>query len=127
MAEQKMAERLAALGIKAPAQSGETTQQRVERENRERLQKAEAEDARRDQERQRRLESEQITPPAAGKSAAKKPPPPPSRKNKQEAAPVEPEPKRANHDQAELALREQQEAQEAETKRMEYVLHRIAM
>jgi hypothetical protein len=57
-AEQRMAERLAALGIKAPVKAGETPQQRAEREKREReekLRQAEEEDARREEERQRRL------------------------------------------------------------------------
>lgn len=120
-----MAERLAALGIKAPSRPGETAQQRREREQKEhqdRLRKAEEEDARRDAERQRRLESEQITPPTTGKSASKKPPPPPSRKNKVEAhQAVDAESKKAEHDAAEYALREQQEEQAAETSRMEYV------
>ncbi|ETS06490.1 hypothetical protein M419DRAFT_23223 [Trichoderma reesei RUT C-30] len=85
-AEQRMAERLAALGIKAPTKSGETAAQRIERERSERaakLRQAEEEDARREAERQARLAEEQgIPPPAAEEpqSAAKKPPPPPSRK-----------------------------------------------
>jgi hypothetical protein len=88
-AEQRMAERLAALGIKAPTKPGETTQQRLEREKAERaakLKQAEEEDARREAERQARLNEEQgIPPPApapapAEPQAAKKPPPPPSRK-----------------------------------------------
>jgi hypothetical protein len=122
-----MAERLAALGIKPAAKVGETSQQRQERQQREqqeRLRKAEEEDARRDQERQRKLEGEQIVPPTAGKAAAKKPPPPPSRKNKVEA--VQPDvrqadadSKRAEHDHAEQAIHEQQDAQAAETRRME--------
>ena len=49
-AEQRMAERLAALGIKTPAKGGETAAQRAERarkEREDRLKQAEAEDARR--------------------------------------------------------------------------------
>lgn len=85
-AEQRMAERLAALGIKAPAKAGETAAQRMERERSERaakLRQAEEEDARRESERQARLAEEQGAPhPAAPapKAEAKPPPPPPSRK-----------------------------------------------
>lgn len=90
-AEQRMAERLAALGIKAPSKPGETTQQRLEREKAERaakLRQAEEEDAKREAERQARINEEQGIPPPAPAAApapvepqsAKKPPPPPSRK-----------------------------------------------
>ncbi|KAK4123186.1 hypothetical protein N657DRAFT_664252 [Parathielavia appendiculata] len=86
-AEQRMAERLAALGIKPPTKPGETAAQRLERERAERaakLRQAEEEDARREAERQARLAEEQgVLPPAASqapKVEAKKPPPPPSRK-----------------------------------------------
>ncbi|TVY43302.1 Actin cytoskeleton-regulatory complex protein [Lachnellula occidentalis] len=89
-AEQRMAERLAALGIKAPSKPGESTQQRLDREKNERaakLRQAEEEDARREAERQARISEEQGIPPPAPapaapepKGAAKKPPPPPSRK-----------------------------------------------
>ncbi|KIW03170.1 uncharacterized protein PV09_05397 [Verruconis gallopava] len=112
-AEQRMAERLAALGIKAPSKPGETPAQRAERERREaeeRRRKAEEEDARKDAERQRRLEDETIAPPT--KAVAKKPPPPPSRKAGREAAA---EQKRASLVIQEQALREQEE----ETKRMQ--------
>jgi hypothetical protein len=127
-AEQRMAERLAALGLRAPVKPGETAQQRQEREKREReekLRKAEEEDARREEERQRRLNDESIAPPTVAKASGKKPPPPPvSRKNKAEVAQhdakqAEAEAKRAENDIAEKALREQREAQEAETRRME--------
>jgi hypothetical protein len=126
-----MAERLAALGIKAPAKAGETPQQRADREKKDReakLRQAEEEDARREEERQRRLEDESTAPPVPSKSSGKKPAPPPpaSRKNKNEVAQhddkqAEAESKRADNDMTERALREQQGAQEAETKRMEYV------
>ncbi|TAQ83488.1 hypothetical protein B7494_g8188 [Chlorociboria aeruginascens] len=84
-AEQRMAERLAALGIKAPSKAGETTQQRLEREKNERaakLKQAEEEDAKREAERQARISEEQGIPPPTPevKGSAKKPPPPPSRK-----------------------------------------------
>ncbi|KAG4440084.1 actin organization and endocytosis protein [Cadophora sp. M221] len=82
-AEQRMAERLAALGIKAPSKPGETSAQRMEREKGERaakLRKAEEEDAKREAERQARINEEQGIPPPAPAPVAKKPPPPPSRK-----------------------------------------------
>jgi len=86
-AEQRMAERLAALGIKAPSKPGETAAQRMERERAERaakLRQAEEEDARREAERQARLADEQGVPPPAISSPrggdSRKPPPPPSRK-----------------------------------------------
>ncbi len=86
-AEQRMAERLAALGIKAPMKPGETAAQRTERERAERaakLRQAEEEDARREAERQAKIAEEQGAPPPAAaqapKAEAKKPPPPPSRK-----------------------------------------------
>jgi actin cytoskeleton-regulatory complex protein PAN1 len=126
-AEQRMAERLAALGLKAPAKLGETASQRQEREQKEketRLREADAEDARRERERQRRLEDEQITPPAAVKSVGKKPPPPPSRKSRNETTrndekQAEAESKRVDTQIAAQALQEQQEAQEAERERLE--------
>ncbi|KAI0976215.1 hypothetical protein F4678DRAFT_217845 [Xylaria arbuscula] len=82
-AEQRMAERLAALGIKAPSKPGETSAQRIERERAERaakLRQAEEEDARREAERQARIAEEQGVPPPVTKPEAKKPPPPPTRK-----------------------------------------------
>ena len=126
-AEQRMAERLAALGLKAPAKAGESPQQRQEREAKERedrLRQAEEEDARREQERQRRLAAEQVTPPTAAKPAAKRPPPPPSRKGKvdvaqQEQKQAEAEAKRAEQQIAEQAIKEQQEAMEAATRNLE--------
>ena len=86
-AEQRMAERLAALGIKAPTKPGETAAQRMEREKAEKaakLRQAEEEDARREAERQAKLAEEQGIPATAAaeppKVEARKPPPPPSRK-----------------------------------------------
>lgn len=67
-AEQKMAQRLAALGIKAPTKPGETAAQRSEREKSERaakLRQAEEEDAQRENARQARLAEEQGLPPPA--------------------------------------------------------------
>ena len=81
-AEQRMAERLAALGIKTSSKPGETAAQRMERERAERaakLRQAEEEDARREAERQARLAEEQGIL-ASPKGEAKRPPPPPSRK-----------------------------------------------
>ncbi|OLN81680.1 Actin cytoskeleton-regulatory complex protein PAN1-like protein 2 [Colletotrichum chlorophyti] len=81
-AEQRMAERLAALGIKAPTKPGETAAQRMERERAERaakLRQAEEEDERREAERLARL-AEETGAPAPATTDAKKPPPPPSRK-----------------------------------------------
>ncbi|KAL7946194.1 hypothetical protein V8C42DRAFT_352529 [Trichoderma barbatum] len=118
-AEQRMAERLAALGIKAPTKSGETAAQRIERERSERaakLRQAEEEDARREAERQARLAEEQgIPPPAAEEpqSAAKKPPPPPSRKGgKAESADRDAAAKAAEEER--LAREHEQQQREAE-------------
>ncbi|KAF2266378.1 hypothetical protein CC78DRAFT_615188 [Lojkania enalia] len=127
-AEQRMAERLAALGLTPPPKAGESAQQRQERERKEReekLRQAEEEDARREEERQRRLADESIAPPTAVKSAGKKAPPPPvSRKNKADVAQhdakqAEAEARKLEAEMAEKALREQQEVQEAERKRLE--------
>ena len=118
-AEQRMAERLAALGIKAPSKPGESAAQRQERERNEadeRRRKAEEEDARKDADRQRRLEGESIAPPTAGKAAAKKPPPPPTRKGGGGAAV---ENKRQSMEVQQQALRDEQAAQEQETKRIQ--------
>ncbi|KAF2090508.1 hypothetical protein K490DRAFT_34719 [Saccharata proteae CBS 121410] len=126
-AEQRMAERLAALGLRTNVKPGESPQQRAEREQKERddrRRQAEEEDAKREQERQRRLADEQGVPPPVPKVSGKKPPPPPSRKSKTDVAQhdvqqAEAEAKRAENEIAEQALREQQEAQEAETKDLE--------
>ncbi|QIX00123.1 hypothetical protein AMS68_005640 [Peltaster fructicola] len=119
-AEQKMAERLAALGIKAPSKSTESAAQRAERERKERedkLRLAEEEDSRRDQERQARLQGESVIPPSAAGKA--KPPPPAPRKNRSESLQSNDETKRAVHQIKEQALIEQQEAMAEETKQME--------
>ncbi|KAI4196020.1 MAG: hypothetical protein LQ346_003317 [Caloplaca aetnensis] len=131
-AEQRMAERLAALGLKPPTKSGETTQQRQEREARERhdrVRQAEAEDAKREEERQQRLAEEQPTPPADPRSTAKKPPPPPVRKGRADSGAQRAEAKRkadedsmraqAEQEGKEQAIRDQQHAQEAQTHAME--------
>ncbi|KAL8810482.1 MAG: hypothetical protein Q9200_002535 [Gallowayella weberi] len=131
-AEQRMAERLAALGLKPPTKSGESTQQRQEREARERqdrVRQAEAEDAKREQERQQRLAEEQPTPPVDAKSTTKKPPPPPVRKGRADSGAQKAETKQRSEEEAmraraeqegkEQAIRNQQEAQEAATQQME--------
>ncbi|KAL8686256.1 MAG: hypothetical protein Q9218_007235 [Villophora microphyllina] len=131
-AEQRMAERLAALGLKPPSKSGESAQQRSDREARERqdrVRAAEAEDARREQERQQRLAEEQPTPPSASQSTPKKPPPPPVRKGRADSGAQRAEAKKRSDEEAmraraeqegkEQAIRDQQQAQEAATRDME--------
>ncbi|KAF1815769.1 hypothetical protein P152DRAFT_511860 [Eremomyces bilateralis CBS 781.70] len=125
-AEQRMAERLAALGLRpkpTPSPTAETAQQRAERERKERedrLRQAEAEDTKREEERQRRLQDEGGVPPPATKPAAgKKPPPPPSRKGKVDTTHAEAEAKRAEQEAAEKVLREEHNAQEIARKELE--------
>lgn len=119
LAQARMAERMAALGIRAPSKPGESAQQKQERERKEkedRLRVAEEEDARREQERQRRLADEQVVPPSASKSAGKKPPPAPApRKGRADSIQKED----VNQQMAEQALREQQQAQASETRDLE--------
>ncbi|KAH0541913.1 hypothetical protein FGG08_003633 [Glutinoglossum americanum] len=131
-AEQRMAERLAALGIRPPNKPGETAQQRQEREQKERedrLRQAEEDDAKREQERQRRLADEQVQPPGRSsppRSAGKRPPPPPSRKvvtaekEKEDARRIA---EKADEEEAKQrakdVLRQEQELQEARRKQME--------
>nr|POE63186.1 actin cytoskeleton-regulatory complex protein pan1 [Quercus suber] len=130
-AEQRMAERLAALGLKAPGSKGgtETAAQRVDRERKERedkLRQAEEEDARREQERQARLQGESVAPPSPAGSKAK-PAPPAPRKNRVESLTqndqVPMDTKRAEVQIKEDALKEQQEALAGETRDMEYVTY----
>ncbi|KAI9749669.1 MAG: hypothetical protein M4579_006790 [Chaenotheca gracillima] len=123
-AEQRMAERLAALGIRAPSKAGESADQRQERERKareDRIRQAEEEDSRREQERQKRLADEGIIPPTSSKQSGKKPPPPPTRKGiKNEGGDEDTEGKRSEeHDVKEAALKTEQEVQERETKHME--------
>ena len=130
-AEQRMAERLAALGLKPATKSGESTQQRQEREAKERqdrVRQAEAEDVKREAERQRRLADEQPTIPEPGKSS-KKPPPPPVRKSRADSAAQRAEAKRREEEKIleaeaeqkgkEEAIHSQQRIQISETKEME--------
>lgn len=81
----RIQERMAAAGIKPAADGGETLLQRQEREKKEReerLKLAEAEDAKREEERQKRIAEEQGVP---AKPAVNRPPPPPSRSRRQES------------------------------------------
>ena len=130
-AEQRMAERLAALGLKPPTKPGESAQQRQEREAKERqdrVRQAEAEDAKREEERQRRLADEQPFAPEISKPA-KKAPPPPVRKNRTDSAAQRAEAKRKEDEDAmkaraeqegkEQAIKDQQRLQESQTKSME--------
>ncbi|RYC59767.1 hypothetical protein CHU98_g6431 [Xylaria longipes] len=117
-AEQRMAERLAALGIKAPSKPGETAAQRMERERAERaakLRQAEEEDARREAERQARIAEEQGVPPPVAKAESKKPPPPPVRKGarNEDAAKKAQEEEVARKAEEERLAREQEEQQRA--------------
>ncbi|KAI1425957.1 hypothetical protein F5Y12DRAFT_314594 [Xylaria sp. FL1777] len=122
-AEQRMAERLAALGIKAPSKPGETAAQRIERERAERaakLRQAEEEDARREAERQARIAEEQGVPPPVAKPEAKKPPPPPARKGAKNDDSV----KKADEEEAarraeEERLAKEHEEQQRATQQME--------
>ncbi|KAF6817161.1 putative cytoskeletal protein [Colletotrichum sojae] len=125
-AEQRMAERLAALGIKAPSKPGETAAQRMERERAERaakLRQAEEEDERREAERQARL-AEETGAPAPAEAGGKKPPPPPSRKGgkndaaEKEAARKAEEEQVAKHAEEQRLAREHEEQQRA-TQEME--------
>ena len=117
-AEQRMAERLAALGIKAPTKGGENAAQRAEREKKEkedRLKKAEEDDARRERERQSRLQGESVAPPAPASTGKPKPPPPAPRKMRSESFRSE-----HSHTEAkEQSLKEQQDAMATETKEMQ--------
>ena len=128
---QRIQERMAAAGIKAAGDSGETAQQRQEREKKERdtrKAQAEAEDAKREQERNRRLANEGVTPATPEKASAKKPPPPPSRKTRQDSH--DDSSRRASEaaaqakaeEEAAAQLETQRAQQEAERKQLEYVL-----
>ncbi|KAI1085851.1 hypothetical protein F5B20DRAFT_520047 [Whalleya microplaca] len=122
-AEQRMAERLAALGIKAPSKPGETTAQRMERERAERaakLRQAEEDDARREAERQARIAEEQGVPPPAPKAEAKRPPPPPTRKGaKNDFAAKKTEEEEAAKKAEEERLSREHEEQQRATQQME--------
>ncbi|CAI7580307.1 unnamed protein product [Penicillium bialowiezense] len=127
-AQKRIAERMAAAGLK-PNDSSETLSQRQERERKERedrVRRAEEEDAKREEERQRRLAEERGGPSAAApKPAGKKAPPaPPTRRARTDSAgqaDVKKGDDSAKLEQAarEQAIKEEQEAQETETKRLE--------
>ncbi|KAL4919383.1 hypothetical protein BDW62DRAFT_179469 [Aspergillus aurantiobrunneus] len=129
-AQKRIAERMAAAGLKPQNDATETLTQRQEREKKareERLKRAEEEDAKREQERQRRIADEQRPPTTqAAKSVGKKPPPaPPSRKGRTDST-DQADAKKAAEEAAkaeqlaqEQALKEEQQAQEEETKRLE--------
>ncbi|KAJ5358689.1 Actin cytoskeleton-regulatory complex protein pan1 [Penicillium cataractarum] len=121
-AQKRIAERMAAAGLK-PNDATETLSQRQEREKREReerVKRAEEEDAKREAERQRRLAEERGGPaPAVSKTAGKKPPPaPPTRRARTDSA-GQADSKKAEEVAREQAIKEEQEVQEAETKRLE--------
>ncbi|KAJ5479368.1 hypothetical protein N7530_004877 [Penicillium desertorum] len=126
-AQKRIAERMAAAGLK-PNDATETLAQRQEREKKERedrVKRAEEEDAKREQERQRRLAEERGGPTeAAPKIAGKKPPPaPPTRRARTDSAgqadAKKEEESKADQAAREQAIKEEQEVQEAETKRLE--------
>jgi len=126
-AEQRMAERLAAMGIKSTIRPGaltETAEQRQERERKEaeeRRRKAEEEEAKREQMRQQRLAGESIAPPSAGSSkpvGKKPPPPPPSSRGAKKDTQVQDEARKRVEKEAEERAAEQ-EAQEKARKRAE--------
>ncbi|KAJ5558584.1 hypothetical protein N7461_002556 [Penicillium sp. DV-2018c] len=124
-AQKRIAERMAAAGLK-PNDTTETLAQRQEREKKEReerVRRAEEEDAKREQERQRRLADERGGPSAAAaapKPAGKKPPPaPPTRRARTDSAEQADAKKGEDSAVREQAIKEEQEVQEAETKRLE--------
>ncbi|OAT02183.1 actin cytoskeleton-regulatory complex protein PAN1 [Blastomyces dermatitidis ER-3] len=132
-AQKRIAERMAAAGLKPSSDGGAETllerQEREKREREERRKRAEEEDAKREQERQRRIAEEQNGPPVKAVPTGKKPPPPPSRKGKADGiAPAETKKsvdvdnlarEKAENEARERALREEQQAQEAESRRLE--------
>ncbi|PNY24730.1 Actin cytoskeleton-regulatory complex protein [Tolypocladium capitatum] len=134
-AEQRMAERLAALGIKAPSKPGESAAQRAERERAERaakLRQAEEEDARREAERQARLAEEQGVPPPAPatespQAGTKKPPPPPTRKGaRTEGDAAKKSEEHAARAAEETRLTKEHEEQQRETQEMEEIAKEAA-
>jgi actin cytoskeleton-regulatory complex protein PAN1 len=129
----RIQDRMAAAGLKPAGDASESPAARAEREKKERedrIKQAEAEDAKREQERQARLANEGVAPapsPAASPKASKKgpPPPPAARKVRQESndlgrpgAPEQSAKARAEEEAA-REIRAEQEASEAERKRLE--------
>ncbi|KAA8642149.1 hypothetical protein EYZ11_001822 [Aspergillus tanneri] len=129
-AQKRIAERMAAAGLKPQNDSAESLLQRQEREKKEReerVKRAEEEDAKREQERQRRLAEEQGgSTPQSSKPAGKKPPPaPPSRRVRTDStgqgdAKRQPEEvDKTDHAIRERVLKEEQQAQQEERKQLE--------
>lgn len=133
-AEVKMAERLAALGLKAPpSKFGSSAPQKSQSDiaAEQRRKAAEDEDNKREQERQRRLADEGISPPIPAKATVgkSKPPPPPTRGSRNSGTGQQLETKRKNDEEAirlkeeqdarERMLKAEQEAQEVRTKELE--------
>ncbi|GAB7334089.1 hypothetical protein MBLNU13_g06168t1 [Cladosporium sp. NU13] len=121
-AEARMAERLAALGLKAPGKGGESASQRAERERKERddrVRQAEEEDARREKERQARLQGESIAPPSPAGGKAKPAPPAPRKNKHEDHSQADAEAKRAEQEIKEQAIKEQQAAMAHETQDLE--------
>ena len=135
-----MAERLTALGLKPPTQVAESNHQTLEREERDREQRlrhAEAEDAKRDRERSRRLQNEQNATSTERLLNNKRPPPPPSRKHKpgtiiegpdaQHAADPDILPLNIEQENRERMVEEQRKAQEEEVEELQSVFLRSAI
>ncbi|EEP82927.1 conserved hypothetical protein [Uncinocarpus reesii 1704] len=132
-AQKRIAERMAAAGLKPSSDTGPSMSDRQERERREkeeRRKRAEEEDAKREAERQRRLAQEKsATAAPPPKPASKKPPPPPSRKARTDGSETSEAKKaeetalalraKAQQEEKERILRHEQEAQGAERKRLE--------
>ena len=122
-----MAERLAALGLKAPVQVGESAQQKEDRgrkEREERARQAETAENQRKEERQKRLADEAPRPPASQKLIGKKPPPPPSRGTRSGSLHDKQKtqgPTATRRDEKEETLKLEQEKQAAQTRDLEYV------
>ena len=126
-AQQRMAERLAALGLKPPSKTAEPSRPREERNPRERNESSplpSATDSVGDSEGLRRSADENSSPRPAPKPLGKKPPPPPTRgtrsgslhgKKGLQDTPADPLAKK------EKAIRQQQEEQSVQTKELEYV------
>ncbi|KJF60936.1 actin cytoskeleton-regulatory complex protein PAN1, variant [Coccidioides immitis RS] len=132
-AQKRIAERMAAAGLRPSSDASESFPERQEREKREkeeRRRRAEEEDAKREAERQKRLAQEKspVTSPPP-KPSSKKPPPPPSRKVRTDVTEsveakkaedsVVASKARAEQEEKERALKQEQEAQEAERKQLE--------
>lgn len=120
-AEQRMSERLAALGLKAPSKSGESLRQRQEREakeRQERITQAEREDQEREAERKRRVAEEE----ASARTAKKPPPTPPTRGTRADSFTTSSkDPLLAEREGMEKAVKDQQAIQAVESQALEWV------